>query len=231
MFVLERLPDELREKILSNLTLKELMAFEYVSKRWQSNVSGVLKGIKVVTNWIEGQEKDRHYFNCGTRHHSRGNISSPGSICLKTDDICESVVRLIRRLTNIVAAHLPDGFRSDVLTAALSNCSKLEHLAFTRTHLLRHEPIEMEIPKAFIAKQTCLAVFGAISSEAIKDMTSLTRLSAYRHYSSAQIPVDQLIILFKGGLVGLDTTFRYEDLNTLCKHGHRLDCLNVDCFD
>lgn len=54
VFDLEGLLDEHQENLLSNFTLKQLMAFESVSKRWQTNVNRVIRGFKIIEVRIRG---------------------------------------------------------------------------------------------------------------------------------------------------------------------------------
>lgn len=130
-------------------------------------------------------------------------------------------------MTNLVATYLPGDWRSDGLMAALTICSKLEHLAFND---FTEIDLERDISKPLYSNLSCLTAYGQISDDTIKEMTSLKHIF-YDHGFSGRTTLDQLTTLLNNGLVGLDTTIKYEHLESLCQLGSRLEHLSMSFQD
>lgn len=137
----------------------------------------------------------------------------------------EPVIKLIGKITNLVAVCIPDCLRTDTLMVALVKCSKLEHLEFWGSI-----DFQSEMAKPLRSKLTCLAAHGEMSDKTIMEMTSLKHFH-YQLSFGDNISLDQLIILLKNGLVGLKTTIRHEHWDTICKLGSWLEHLNVSFSD
>lgn len=220
------LPDEMRDKIFTNFTLSELMIFESVSTQWQGSVNRVIKGFKLVAFLsvvFRGRQIGNNEISCGHQF-------SRSSIIVYDPEYRKPVIRLIAKMTNLVAIGLPSYLPSEFLEsliAALEKSTKLEHLAY---HLWPETSGETTIPKTLRPRVTCLSARRGLPQAIVTNQMTSLKHFRYNPDGMDLIPLDLLITLLNNGLVGLETTMYYEHFGTLCKLGSRLESLDVEFF-
>lgn len=216
---IEGLPDELREKVLSNLTINELLAFQCVSKRWQRNVSGVINDVKVLAVSMRDQSSSYSDFICG--HCS----SQSSTLACHFEDEAR-VCQLITKMHNLIAVGLPVRMRPEVLIAALVNCSKLEHIAFSPRPTFSTDTKTL---RTFGPQLTCLSPHTRISHETINEMVSLKHFH-YNQHPLIRIPFEHVRTLLNSGLIELETPLDFDHMDAVCKLGSRLESFNANFY-